>query len=151
MDNIIEPGESEGAIYDIIHSMKEKIIEIVRAELEKRENILFAYIYGSFVISEKYNDIDVAIYISDFHREKVLYIEFELERVLEDKIQKPFDVRIINSAPLGFAYNVLKDKIVVLDRDSLLRSDFESLVFRKYFDYKHLIDEYLMGIRSAPL
>ena len=107
MDNIIEPGESEGAIYDIIHSMKEKIIEIVRAELEKRENILFAYIYGSFVISEKYNDIDVAIYISDFHREKVLYIEFELERVLEDKIQKPFDVRIINSAPLGFVYNVL--------------------------------------------
>ena len=44
-----------------------------------------------------------------------------------------------------------QDKIVVLDRDSLLRSDFESLVFRKYFDYKHLIDEYLMGIRSAPL
>lgn len=131
--------------------MKEKIIEIVKTELEKRKDKLFAYIFGSFVISEEFNDIDVAIYISDFHREKVLDIEFELERVLEDKVQKPFDVRIINEAPLGFVYNVLKDKIVVLDRDSLLRSDFESLVFRKYFDYKHLIDEYLMEIKNAPI
>jgi len=131
--------------------MKDKIIEIVKKELEKRENIIFAYIFGSFVNSEKYNDIDVAIYVSDFDREKVLEIEFELEKILEDKIKKPFDVRIINDAPLGFVYNVLINKIIIVDKDSLLRSDFESLTFRKYFDYKHLIDEYLREIKNAPL
>lgn len=131
--------------------MKERIIEIVKAELEKREDILFAYIFGSFVDSDRYNDIDVAIYMADFQREKVLDIEFELEMLLEDKIQKPFDVRIINEAPLGFVYNVLRNKIVVLDRDTLLRSDFESLIFRKYFDYQHLIDEYLREAKDAPL
>ncbi|PMQ00882.1 MAG: nucleotidyltransferase [Dictyoglomus sp. NZ13-RE01] len=131
--------------------MKDKIIEIVKKELEKRENIIFAYIFGSFVNSEKYNDIDVAIYVSDFDREKVLEIEFELEKILEDKIKKPFDVRIINEAPLGFVYNVLINKIIIVDKDSLLRSDFESLTFRKYFDYKHLIDEYLREIKNAPL
>ncbi|ACI19832.1 type VII toxin-antitoxin system MntA family adenylyltransferase antitoxin [Dictyoglomus thermophilum] len=131
--------------------MKEKIIEIIKEELEKRENILFAYIFGSFVDSEKYNDIDIAIYVSDFNREKVLDMEFELERILEDKLKIPFDVRIINEAPLGFVYNVLKNKIIVLDRDSLLRSDFESLIFRKYFDYQHLIDEYLREIKNASI
>lgn len=131
--------------------MKEKIIEIIREELEKRENILFAYIFGSFVDSEKYNDIDIAIYVSNFNREKVLDMEFELERILEDKLNISFDVRIINEAPLGFVYNVLKNKIIVLDRDSLLRSDFESLIFRKYFDYQHLIDEYLREIKNASI
>ncbi|TYT20334.1 nucleotidyltransferase domain-containing protein [Dictyoglomus thermophilum] len=131
--------------------MKDKIIEAIKNELEKRENVLFAYIFGSFVNSEEYNDIDVAIYVSNFDREKVLDMEFELERILEDKVKKPFDVRIINEAPLGFVYNVLRNKIIVLDRDSLLRSDFESLIFRKYFDYQHLIEEYLKEIKNAPI
>ncbi len=131
--------------------MREKIIETIKEELEKRENILFAYIFGSFVNSEKYDDIDIAIYISNFDRKKALDIEFELERILEDKLKRSFDVRIINEAPLGFVYNVLRNKIIVLDRDSLLRSEFESLIFRKYFDYQHLIDDYLKEIKNAPI
>ncbi|MCX7795251.1 MAG: nucleotidyltransferase domain-containing protein [bacterium] len=62
---------------------------------------MFAYIFGSFVNSDKYNDIDVTIYMSDFCKERVLDIEFELEKILEDKIQKLSNVRIINEVPLG--------------------------------------------------
>ncbi len=131
--------------------MREKIIEEIKSELVKKENILFAYIFGSFVNSNNYKDIDIGIYISDFDMDKALDLEFELERILEDKIQKSFDVRVINKAPLGFIYNILKGKIVIIERDSLLRSDFESLIFRKYFDYQHLIDEYLKEIKNAPL
>lgn len=131
--------------------MKEKIIRLIKEELEKREDILFAYIFGSFVSCENFRDIDIAIYLSSFEKDKVLGIEFQLEKTLEDKIHIPFDVRIINEVPLGFAYNVIKDKIVVVDRDSSFRADFESLIFRKYFDYQFLIKEYLKEVKNAQI
>ncbi|MGC8814405.1 MAG: hypothetical protein ACP5QL_08385 [Dictyoglomus sp.] len=46
---------------------------------------------------------------------------------------------------------MLSNKIVIIDRDIDLRADFESLTFRKYFDYKHLIEEYLKEIKNAPI
>ena len=60
------------------------------------------------------------------------------------------DVRVINDAPLGFVYNVLTKKILLFDRDGKLAC-FESLVLREYFDFRHLLEEYLGEVKSAPV
>ncbi len=132
---------------------KKEIIEKIKNILIQEEYIVFAYIFGSFAYSDRFNDIDIAIYIKDSPKDKesILKLELELERKVEDKINIPTDVRLINNAPLGFGYNVLSNKIVIIDRDIDLRADFESLIFRKYFDYKHLIEEYLREIKNAPI
>ncbi|ACI19703.1 nucleotidyltransferase domain-containing protein [Dictyoglomus thermophilum] len=132
---------------------KKEIIEKIKNILIQEEYIVFAYIFGSFAYSDRFNDIDIAIYIKDSPKDKesILKLELELERKVEDKINIPTDVRLINNAPLGFVYNVLSNKIVIIDRDIDLRADFESLIFRKYFDYKHLIEEYLREIKNAPI
>ena len=67
----------------------------------------------------------------------------ELENELEDILHIPVDIRIINNAPLSFQYNVLKTGKVIVDGDKTLRADFEGLIFKKYFDFVHLRNEYL--------
>lgn len=134
-------------------SQKEKDILIGRifSVLQQNEYILFAYIYGSFASNKEFNDIDVGIFISDENMKSPLQMELDLEGELEDKIKTPVDVRIINHAPLSFIYNVLKSGFVAVDKDISLRSDFEGLIFKKYFDFQYLRKEYLREIVNAPV
>jgi len=134
-------------------SQKEKDILIGRISsvLQQNEYILFAYIYGSFASNKEFNDIDVGIFISDENMKSPLQMELDMEGELEDKIKTPVDVRIINHAPLSFIYNVLKSGFVAVDKDISLRSDFEGLIFKKYFDFQYLRKEYLREIVNAPV
>jgi hypothetical protein len=52
---------------------------------------------------------------------------------------------------VSFVYNVLKGGFVIVDNDKSLRCDFEGLVYKKYFDFQHLRNEYLREIKNAPL
>lgn len=130
---------------------KKHLIERITAFLQTKEYILFAYIFGSFTSGKNFNDIDVGIFISTEKSGSTLPLELEIERELGDLLRLPVDVRIINGAPLAFNYNVLKSGGVILDNDRSLRTDFEGLIFKKYFDYKHLRDEYLREIRDAAV
>ncbi len=130
---------------------KEALIKKILSILRMKSDIVFVYVFGSFNTGEKFNDIDIAIYLSDGDRASALDKELSLEVELLNRLQLPVDVRILNFAPLPFVYNVLKTGRVIVDRDSVLRSDFESLSYRKYFDFKRFRDEYLRGIKNAPL
>lgn len=129
---------------------KARLVGEVAALLARKEQVLFAYIFGSFVTADNFQDIDVALYVKE-GTEESLILELDIERDLEGTVGLPVDVRIINHAPLSFVYNILKDKIVVVERDSLIRSDFESLIFKKYSDQQRLTKEYLREIINAPL
>lgn len=128
---------------------KEHFIGRVSEILKTKRYILFAYIFGSFVSGDAFNDIDIGLFIDDKKSKSTLKIELELENELEESLHVPFDVRIINNAPLSFVYNILKNKIVILDKDKNLRTDFEGLIYKKYFDFKHFRREYLREIISA--
>ena len=91
-------------------SLKRKIIEVITSTVNEKENILFVYIFGSFVHSETFSDIDIAIYVKGNTDIKK---EFALENELESELKIPVDVRIINDAPISFVYNVLNDKILI--------------------------------------
>lgn len=129
---------------------KARITDEVAALLARKENILFAYVFGSFVTADSFQDIDIALYVKD-GTEESLILELAIERELEDTVGLPVDVRIINHASSAFVYNVIKGKIVVVERDRLIRSDFESLIFKKYFDQQRFKREYLKEIINAPL
>lgn len=130
---------------------KKALVDRISGILETRKYILFAYIFGSFVSGDSYKDIDVGLFVDDKKSISSLKIELEIENELEDAIHVPCDVRIINNAPLSFVYNILKEKIVILDRDNSLRADFEGIIYKKYFDFQHLRREYLREIINAPV
>ena len=130
---------------------KKHLIERITTFLQAKEYILFAYIFGSFTSGKSFNDIDVGIYVSLEKPVSQLNLELEIERELGDVLHLPVDVRIINNAPIPFTYNVLRSGVVILDNDKSLRTDFEGLIIKKYFDYQHLRDEYLREIKSAAV
>ncbi|MGZ6192418.1 MAG: type VII toxin-antitoxin system MntA family adenylyltransferase antitoxin [Syntrophales bacterium] len=113
----------------------EEIITHIRSFLEKLPDLLFAYVHGSFIMDEKFRDIDVAIYLKAAPTSP-LQMEIDLETELANVINKcPVDVRILNDAPLSFRYNVIKygKSLIVIDDDA--RSNFEESTFSHYFDF----------------
>ncbi len=118
---------------------KEEVVSKIKEYLNKREEVLFAYIFGSFVRSDEFSDIDIALYVDG---ERSLKYEFEIEDDLETMLKIPVDVRIINNAPVSFSYGVLRDGLLIKDND--IRSDFQVMKFKEYMDYVHLRDAYIM-------
>ena len=131
---------------------KRAIQENIAAKFQSKELVVFAYIFGSFVSGDDgFNDIDVAVYLSDLGGKRPLEFELELEGELETVTRIQVDVRVINTAPLTFVYNVLKNGVVLVDRDPLHRADFEGRICKEYFDFRHLREEYLRETAHAPV
>ncbi|MCJ7748467.1 MAG: nucleotidyltransferase domain-containing protein [Desulfobacterales bacterium] len=129
--------------FQISESDKKIIMERLRYSLEKWPNLLFAYVYGSFVMADKFRDIDIAVYLKQIPSTP-LHVELELETELGNIIKNYLvDVRILNNAPLSFRYNVIKSgkPIVVVDDDA--RTDFEEATLSNYFDFSPFRKMYL--------
>jgi len=114
---------------------KKAVKEAIRAVFKKHEEILFAYLHGSFVKKDAFRDIDVAIYLERMPA-SVLEYELQMETDLMEALRKYIiDVRVLNGAPLSFKYNVIKDGIVLLSKDDDKRADFEEKTIVLYLDF----------------
>ena len=114
---------------------KKAVKEAIRAVFKKHEEILFAYLHGSFVKKDAFRDIDVAIYLERMPA-SVLEYELQMETDLMKALKKYIvDVRVLNGAPLSFKYNVIKDGIVLLSKDDDKRADFEEKTIILYLDF----------------
>ena len=128
-------------------------IEDIKAILEKCPEVLAAYLHGSALVSSHPHDIDIALYLypevfeglsrnGEISLSFAIPLELDLERLLKHKV----DVQILNRAPLSFKYRVISDGILLVDKDSNLRSDFEYLSRVEYFDFKPRRNEYLREV-----
>lgn len=119
----------------IAEEEKKRITDRLKACLETLPNIAFAYLHGSFVTSDRFRDVDIAVY---YRATPVfpLNTELELETTLGRETGKyPVDVRVLNGAPVSFRYNVIKcgQPMVVNDEDA--RADFVEATLSSYFDF----------------
>ena len=127
--------------HDTMESMQSVIsrAEIVRkleTHLQQREEILFAYIYGSFVEYRFFRDIDIAVFVKEDRvpHEKALEYQLHLTALTEQNVGvTPLDIRVINYAPVGFRYYATKG-ILLFSRDEEVRCNFLEDTWRRYFD-----------------
>ncbi len=114
-----------------------KMINLLKEILEKNENVLFAYLHGSFTEGSNFGDIDIAAYLKQVsdNRLDVIDYEFKMEKTLEEKISYPVDVRVLNGAPPSFRYSVIKNGIKLVEKDEDKRVDFETMAIKIYFDF----------------
>jgi uncharacterized protein len=122
-----------------------EIFDILKKVMEKNEEVLFAYLYGSYVYNSDdfKSDIDVAVYLKPSDIKGYIKKEEELTISVVTKIHKDrIDLRILNVLPLLLQYNVLKDGIPILVREERERVDFETRVMNRFFELKPYIDEY---------
>ncbi len=112
-----------------------------------------AYIFGSFLESDKFNDIDVALVVSkDLNPYRRFKFAMEVARELEKEI-KPrfeFDVKILNYSPVEFQHEVLKKGKVVFLRNETKRIEYEFRLLSIYLDlkgmYEFLDKKFLMRV-----
>ncbi len=114
----------------------------LRELLERREEIIFAYLHGSFVEGLPFNDIDVAVYVDQSKVPDAFDYEMDLSAELTMALHFPVDVRVLNDAPLGFQHSVLQGEAILV-RDEEALTDFIERVAREYMDYAYLGRMYL--------
>jgi hypothetical protein len=130
---------------------KEKLIVKISSFLgRQREEIVIAYLFGSFVKSESFSDIDIGLVMRS-EPDQPLNLELALENQLEKIVKFPVDVRILNKAPLAFSQNVFRAGRVILDRDPNFRADFQGKILKQYFDFAPFRRRYLQEVTNAPI
>lgn len=135
---------------DLIKEERREIQEVLSRHLEKEEEILFAYVHGSFAEERPFRDIDVAVFVEEakMSREKTLDFEILLALELEKIIKIPIDVKVINYAPLAFQYYSTTGTLLMC-RDDDLRVDFITRMRSVYFDFKPLSERFLREMLHA--
>lgn len=129
-------------LFEIADSERELIKSRLKEFLEEKPGILFAYLHGSFLKTDRFHDIDVAVYLEDVPSSP-LELELQLETELGEAVHYPVDVRILNNSPLSFRYNVIKDGAVLVVNDDDLRAEFEESAISNYFDFAPFRKMYL--------
>lgn len=122
---------------------RERIIKEIGRCLSGFDDLLLGYLYGSFLVRSDFHDIDGGLVVSGRRRPYELFryameIASDVERCITPRYE--VDLRILNTAPVEFRYEVVKTGRVVFARDESLRIAFETDVLSKYLDLKPLYD-----------
>ncbi len=109
---------------------KERVLEIIKRELELNPEILFAHVFGSFIEPDiiQQRDIDIGVFIKDFHLFKALELEVRLSEGLTRVINKiapqiKADVVVINRGNTLFLRKVITGRLL-FTKDEDLWADF---------------------------
>ncbi len=123
---------------------KKKIIEKkIAAILEEQDEIVFAYIFGSFISSEEYHDIDIAIYINlDFNFNNFDSYPFGYQSAITGRLNialktDKVDVVILNKADLLIATQIYNSGKLLFDKNKLLRVKIENAARKEFIDTNH--------------
>ena len=121
---------------------QEQIIEYLKDILSKEDNIVSAFLYGSFLYEKKYNDIDIGVFTNKkLKKSKLLDYEFELNEKLSNNIKiNKLDVRIIDNAPSSFLFKVFQGECLFMKDDTI--TDKIELVTHKELDKQYYRDQF---------
>lgn len=128
--------------FKLSNDKKEKIKKNLIEIIQNKEEVIFAYLHGSFLING-FNDIDLAFFVNGI--EDILDYEITSSLEIEKQIHFPIDVKVLNPAPLGFKYEVTKGELL-FSRDEEIRTDFIEKVWHQYLDFKPIEKEILMDM-----
>jgi uncharacterized protein len=132
-------------VYRLSREGKEKLIERLRDFLQSRDEVVFAYVFGSFLEEETFHDIDVGVYLSEIPQEQSTQYGLVLSQTLSSGLRVPVDTRVLNFAPASFLYHVIRGKLI-LERDEEVAAKFTEQTIQRYLDLKPLV---YRGIKEA--
>lgn len=127
---------------------KEDLIENVKRTLNSKHEIIFCYIYGSFLENNHFRDIDIAIYVNQkrISSEQAFDYTFQLSLDLSKQTGFEIDIQMMNYAPLGFQHSVLKNGELLFSKDESLRLNLIENVSLEYMDFFELSMQYIHDI-----
>ena len=101
--------------YELDPEKKRKILEQIREELRKIDEVLVAIAYGSFTRRRFFRDLDLALYTGGTVQDQLAF-EALLAHKLSKKIGVKVDARVIDDAPPWFKVKVLNEGTLVYEK-----------------------------------
>lgn len=124
--------------------------ELVKFVSQELDDVIAAYLFGSFIGTGQFSDIDIGLLIKDNVTE-ILTFELSIETRLNNLFRHPFDVRVLNDAPNSFVQNVIRTGMVVVDKNPCFRANYESRVLKQYFDFAYFRRRYLKEVGNVSI
>jgi hypothetical protein len=120
------------------------IIKKINKILINFNKIKVAYLFGSVIKFDKFNDIDIGVVLEKNLNDSYKNFKFamtvarELEKEFNYKYE--FDIKILNETPIYFQYEVIRNGKMIYTKDEIIRIKYESELVSKYLDYKPTLD-----------
>ncbi|MFW5790976.1 MAG: type VII toxin-antitoxin system MntA family adenylyltransferase antitoxin [Bacillota bacterium] len=119
--------------------MKEARLKKLKKHLYQKEEIIFAYIYGSVARNQdtSRSDIDLAVYIDEDKKPEAGPFGYRSELIteLQPLAGNDIDLIILNEASNLLAYNVFKEGKLLFNKDPELRTEIQAKTVDKYLDF----------------
>lgn len=129
--------------YKLSQEEKKEIKNNLSSLLSNKDEIIFAYIHGSFIDAYWFRDLDIAVYLDENKLEKrALDYELSLSVELEKALKLPVDIKILNYAPLSFRYKATKGE-KIFSRDEEIRYTFLEETWHCYLDFAPVEKEFM--------
>ena len=117
---------------------RERIRRTLVAVVESEPDLEFAWLHGSFLVADKFRDIDIGIHLNA-PVEARLRRGLELAVRLDQEIGFPIDVRVLNDAPVAFLFHVFREGRLLLSRNDERLADLMERTVRDYLDTAPLL------------
>ncbi len=136
-------------IYELVQESKkvndENILEIITSYLNKQEDIVAVYLFGSTIkdCARKDSDLDLAVL---FREDMDAFYRFDqklqLTNELEELVQLKVDLVDLRSADDYFIHQVMKNKLLLIEKNTSARVNFEVNHRKRYFDRMYFYRQY---------
>ena len=103
---------------------------------ESSADVLAVYLYGSRArrTASARSDLDLGVLLGAAPAPTLRGTARELEAEVERSVRVPTEVVVLNRAPADLVHRVLRDGVLLLDRDPAARIRFEVRSRNEYFD-----------------
>ena len=114
----------------------EQRLPLASEYLRSHPKVVFAYLFGGLARGERrpLSDVDIAVCLADTVGAADAKLDI-LGKMIDILGTDEIDLVILNTASPALAMNVLRKKRVVADNNPAMRHRFESLAFKKFFDF----------------
>jgi len=140
--------------------MKRLLVKKITNFLEKKQEILFAYLLGSFLTRDDFRDIDVGIFLDPQKISEIDSLRYELELAVkvENRIKPgelfkryvPIDIKVLNDAPVTFRYSVSRGELL-FSKDNDIQEEFLCRTWKEYFDFEYVLNNYYQEVINARI
>lgn len=126
-------------------------LEKLKSFLESKENVLAAFLFGSYAkdMTHRDSDIDIAIYFKpssnniEYEEEKSYEGEDELWSEIEKILEIKTDMVVLNRASSTLADSIIKDGKLLLLKDSKYFARFSSVINEAAEYYRDYMDDFI--------
>jgi predicted nucleotidyltransferase len=114
--------------------------------------LLAAYLFRSAArgTAGARSDVDVAVLYAASPPATLEGLPLDLEDRVRHLVRRPVQVIVLNTAPVSLVHRVLRDGVLLLDRDPSSRIRFEVRARNEYFDLQPILARYRRRRVPAP-